>query len=506
MKSLTRAMRIVHVISRIRLTSSQAVRHVHGQVEAEETIVSIAEQLKANINKSHSDPSTVEEEPTSDSDAGMKGVVTSHRDGKIMISGLNNAAFGSVLGLDSGATAVVSELYRDSLCAIIITGDQVSAGTEASILSQAVDFPVGSQMDGRVVDGIGRPLDGADPLEDCSRVQTLSMRVPGITTRRESRKMLVTGLTKIDCLNPIRLGERVVFLGNVGTGKTTTALNCMINHAKSSPDARCIYTSSSIRSHEIAAVLNLLKSENVLPQFSIIASGECGGSQYLGPLGACALADFQSRHGRDVIICYDDIIHHCALGEELNFSANSGSAHVSLLESAGYFGSTATGSGSVTAFTILDTAADSLGTHGGWSERFEKRVVDSTVGAVDFPLPFNASLSAEKKWPAINFKELLPRHRVMPETAEYDFAVASRAWDRLLSGNRALLKQQTMMSLGIDPEDEGDIDIEHCINQAVELEDSLHSVTIDNARFPRMEHISLGETFSLVGAKVKHNA
>ena len=408
-----------------------------------------------------------------------EGTAISTKGQLVTIGGLAQARAGTIATFESGASAFIFDLRESEINAAVIdnhhSGVQVHKGERVVNYTgtDPVTFPVGPATKGRVLDCLGNPMDGKGPLgeqgEHVEYRRSLVARVPGITSRGPTHDPFVTGIKKIDLLSPIGKGQRVAFVGVPGTGKTTTALNMLIHHAQSDPNAHCVYAAVGTN-HASQAVVTLLEQENVLDQFTIVCAdrNESEAAKYLAPYGACAIAEWFQTNGHHAAVVYDDLVGHATslvnLGQLTNMALSERTRylHSNLLERAAQLSKNNDyGGGSMTAIALVDTphtdphhAAQFAG-----DEAFQLgQNTGSTVSSiVDMTLKFDASLAADHKWPAIDIAgiasvpTLASQPKPLAELSRglYHMQVAARETSR---------QMDTMGEFGLNLYDEGRIE------------------------------------------------
>jgi F-type H+-transporting ATPase subunit alpha len=228
----------------------------------EESIDSLQHSMERRLAFSDDEISTAADAPSLEDEV----VALRTRGQLVTIGGLAQARAGTVATFEGGASAFIFDLGTSEVhAAVIDTGITVTTGERVvGYHPDSVTFPVGPATRGRVLDGLGNPIDGKGPLDPNSieRKRSLVARVPGIVARGPTTDPFLTGVKKIDLLAPIARGQRVAFLGVPGTGKTTTALNALVHHAKMNPDAHSVYAAVGTR-HGFQSVVRLLEREGV---------------------------------------------------------------------------------------------------------------------------------------------------------------------------------------------------------------------------------------------------
>ncbi len=238
--------------------------------------------------------------------------------GVARLSGLPGVKSMEVLRFEGEATAVAIDLMPDGVGAALL--DQVpslSAGGRALRTGRVLDVPVGPELLGRVIDPLGRPLDGKGPVLAAQR-RPLEQEAPAIIQRAPVEVPLQTGIKVVDALIPIGRGQRELILGDRQTGKTALAVDIILN--QHDQEVICIYCAIGQRAQAVARVIARLSEREAL-KYSVVvsATGDCpAGLQFIAPYAATGIGEWFMAQGRDVLLVYDDLSHHADAYRELS--------------------------------------------------------------------------------------------------------------------------------------------------------------------------------------------
>lgn len=294
-----------------------------------------------------------------------QGSVVSIGDGIAWISGLPSAAMGDVLLFDDGSEAMVFDLNQGLLGAILLHAtEHLTAGTAATLAGRTLSVPVGDGLLGRVVDPLGRPLDGLAPVSHDGR-QPLERRSPAIVAREFVHEPCYTGIKIVDTLVPIGKGQRQLIIGDEGLGRSALALDAVINQR--GKDVLCVYVLIGQKRSTVVNTIDTLRRQGAL-EFTTIVVAEASalpGLKHLAPSAGCAIAEYWMERGRSTLIVYDDLTTHAKTYRELSlllrrppgreaYPGDIFSIHAELLERATCLNA-AHGGGSMTALPIVET-------------------------------------------------------------------------------------------------------------------------------------------------------
>ncbi len=238
------------------------------------------------------------------------GVVQEIRDGVAMVSGLDKAGYGEVVEFASGVKGYIIDMLEDSV-GVIVLGNYltIKSGEQVKALKYTLSVPVSEKMIGRTVNPLGQPLDGGEslPSDTWAPVEKVA---PSVVYRKPVNVPMQTGIKSIDALFPIGRGQRELIIGDRGTGKSTLAIDTIIN--QKGQGVICIYCGIGQKNSKIALVSELLRKQGAL-DYSIIvsaSSSDPASLQYLAPYTASAIAEFFMAQGKDVLVVYDDLSKH----------------------------------------------------------------------------------------------------------------------------------------------------------------------------------------------------
>ena len=296
-----------------------------------------------------------------------RGMVVSVGDGIATLSGLDNARYGEIVIFDSGVKGMVQDLRPGEVGCMLFDADgEVGQGSSAVRSGRTAGMPVGDAFLGRVVNALGEPIDGLGEIvsEGYNPIETPA---PGILDRQPVNKPLETGMIAIDSMFPIGRGQRELIIGDRQTGKTTIAIDTILN--QKGKDVVCIYVAIGQKASSVAHTVETLRRAGALSYTCVVAAtaSDSAPLQYIAPYAGCALAEHFMCGGRDALIVYDDLSKHAVayralsllLGRSPGREAYPGDVfylHSRLLERSAHL-SDEKGGGSMTALPIVETQA-----------------------------------------------------------------------------------------------------------------------------------------------------
>ena len=295
------------------------------------------------------------------------GTVIEIGDGIAHIHGLEKAMAGELLDFGNDIFGLVLNLEQDNVGAVLLGGDTtIKEGAMVKRTGRIMQVPVGENMVGRVVDALGRPIDGKGPI-DTTQTRPIEYPAPGIADRKSVHEPLQTGIKAIDALVPIGRGQRELIIGDRGTGKTAIAVDTIIN--QKGQNCICVYVAIGQKASTVARVVKTLEDHGAMEYTVVVAATAADSAplQYLAPYAGVAIAEFFMYKGQHGLCVYDDLSKHAAAYRAMSLllrrppgrEAYPGDVfylHSRLLERAAKL-SDALGAGSITALPIIETLA-----------------------------------------------------------------------------------------------------------------------------------------------------
>ena len=295
------------------------------------------------------------------------GTVLLVGDGIAKVSGLSECMAGELLEFGNGTLGMAQNLEETSVSAVLFGTDiGISEGQTVKRTGKVVSVPVGEAMIGRVVNAIGQPIDGQGPIE-ADEYRPVENQAPGIIDRQPVREPLQTGIKAIDSMIPIGRGQRELIIGDRQTGKTTIAVDTILN--QKGKDVICIYVAIGQKNSTVASLVEKLKESGAMNYSIVVAAtaSEPSPLQYIAPYAGCAMGEYFMQKGKHVLVIYDDLSKHAVAYRALSLlirrppgrEAYPGDVfylHSRLLERAAKL-SDENGGGSLTALPIIETQA-----------------------------------------------------------------------------------------------------------------------------------------------------
>ena len=295
------------------------------------------------------------------------GRVISVGDGIARIYGLGNAMSGELLEFPGGLSGMVLNLEEDNVGAVLLgRDDDIKEGDEVKRTGRIMEVPIGPELVGRVVDGIGQPIDGKGPIKT-EKFGPIERIAPGVIDRKSVHEPMQTGIKAIDGMIPIGRGQRELIIGDRQTGKTAVAIDAIIN--QKGQNMFCIYVAIGQKRSTVARVVKMLEQHDAM-KYTIVVSASASDPapmQFIAPYSGCAMGEYFRDNGQHCLIVYDDLSKQAAAYRQVSLllrrppgrEAYPGDVfflHSRLLERSAKV-SDELGAGSMTALPIIETQA-----------------------------------------------------------------------------------------------------------------------------------------------------
>ncbi|MBP0002028.1 MAG: F0F1 ATP synthase subunit alpha [Cyanobacteria bacterium SID2] len=295
------------------------------------------------------------------------GTVLQVGDGIARIYGLQNAMAGELLDFEDGTVGIALNLEEDTVGAVLMgEGRNIQEGSSVTASGKIAQVPVGEAMIGRVVDALGRPIDGKGDI-NTSESRLIESAAPGIIARKSVCEPMQTGITAIDAMIPIGRGQRELIIGDRQTGKTAIAIDTILN--QKNEDVVCVYVAIGQKSSTVAQVVGVLEERGAMDYTIVVAANASDPAtlQYLSPYTGATMAEYFMYNGKATLVIYDDLSKQAQAYRQMSLllrrppgrEAYPGDVfylHSRLLERAAKLND-ALGSGSMTALPIIETQA-----------------------------------------------------------------------------------------------------------------------------------------------------
>ena len=295
------------------------------------------------------------------------GTVVSVGDGIANIYGINHAAYGEIVTFENGLKGMVQDIRQNSIGCILFGDDrEIKEGTKVFRTGKSAGVPAGEGFIGRVVNALGAPIDGKGEIP-CDEYRPVEYPAPSIVDRKSVSVPMETGILSIDSMFPIGRGQRELIIGDRQTGKTSIAIDTILN--QKGKDVICIYVAIGQKASTVAKLVSTLDKYGALEYTTVFSATarDCAPLQYIVPYAGTALAEYFMYRGKDVLIVYDDLSKHAVAYRALSLllerppgrEAYPGDVfylHSRLLERSSRLSDEA-GGGSITALPIIETQA-----------------------------------------------------------------------------------------------------------------------------------------------------
>lgn len=410
-----------------------------------------------------------------DLDIAEAGSVIQVGDGIARVHGLENAMSGEFLEFEGGVSGIALNLDEDSIGAVLMGPDTgIREGSPVRRSGRMAEIPVGDEMIGRVVDALGRPIDGKGNITT-GKSRSIERVAPGVIARHEVNIPLQTGIKAIDSMVPIGRGQRELIIGDRQTGKTAICLDTIINQRDTG--VLCIYVAIGQKASTVAQIVKTLGEEGALSYTTVVAATAADPAplQYVAPYSGCAIGEEWMESGKDVLIVYDDLSKHSVAYRALSlllrrppgreaFPGDVFYLHSRLLERSGRL-SAKYGGGSLTALPIIETQAGDISAY----------IPTNVISITDGQIYLEAELFNDGVRPAINpglsvsrvggaaqvkaMKKLagplrveLAQYRELASFAQFGSDLSKDTLDRLRHGERIveMLKQPQYQPMPVE--------------------------------------------------------
>ena len=330
------------------------------------------------------------------------GTVVTVGDGIATIYGIDHAMYGEIVTFETGLKGMVQDIRKNEIGCILFGSDTgIREGTKVARTGKKAGVPVGDAYVGRVVNALGEPIDGKGEIAS-DDYRPIENEAPGIVDRKSVSVPMETGILSIDAMFPIGRGQRELIIGDRQTGKTSIALDTILN--QKGKDVICVYVAIGQKASTVAKVVNTLQTHGAMDYTIIVSStaSDCAPLQYIAPYAGTAMAEYFMHKGKDALIIYDDLSKHAVayralsllLGRSPGREAYPGDVfylHSRLLERSSRL-SDEMGGGSITALPIIETQAGDVSAY----------IPTNVISITDGQIFLESGLFASGMRPAVN--------------------------------------------------------------------------------------------------------
>ena len=330
------------------------------------------------------------------------GTVVTVGDGIATIYGIDHAMYGEIVTFENGLKGMVQDIRKNEIGCILPGSDTgIREGTKVARTGKKAGVPVGDAYVGRVVNALGEAIDGKGEIKS-DDYRPIENEAPGIVDRKSVSVPLETGILSIDAMFPIGRGQRELIIGDRQTGKTSIALDTILN--QKGKDVICVYVAIGQKASTVAKVVNTLQTHGAMDYTIIVSStaSDCAPLQYIAPYAGTAMAEYFMHKGKDALIIYDDLSKHAVayralsllLGRSPGREAYPGDVfylHSRLLERSSRL-SDEMGGGSITALPIIETQAGDVSAY----------IPTNVISITDGQIFLESGLFASGMRPAVN--------------------------------------------------------------------------------------------------------
>lgn len=240
-------------------------------------------------------------------EAQNEGTIVSVSDGIVRIHGLADVMYGEMIEFDGGLYGMALNLERDSVGAVVLGDYQALAeGNKARCTGRILEVPIGPELEGRVVDALGNPIDGRGAIE-AKLTDAIEKVAPGVIERQSVDQPVQTGLKAIDAMVPVGRGQRELIIGDRQIGKTAIAIDAIINQKRTG--VKCVYVAIGQKASTVANVVRKLEEHGAMAHTIVVAAtaSDPAAMQFLAPYAGCTMGEYYRDRGQDALIVYDDL-------------------------------------------------------------------------------------------------------------------------------------------------------------------------------------------------------
>lgn len=323
-------------------------------------------------------------------------------DGIATVYGIDHAMYGEIVTFENGVKGMVQDIKRNEIGVIIFGKDTgIKEGTKVARTKKRAGIPVGENFIGRIVDALGAPIDGKGEIQ-ADDYRPIEQEAPGIIDRKSVSVPMETGILAIDSMFPIGRGQRELIIGDRQTGKTSIAIDTILN--QKGKDVMCIYVAIGQKASTVAKLVGTLEKYGAMEYTTVFSAtaSDCAPLQYIVPYSGTALAEYFMYKGKDVLIVYDDLSKHAVAYRALSLllerspgrEAYPGDVfylHSRLLERSSRLSEEA-GGGSITALPIIETQAGDVSAY----------IPTNVISITDGQIFLESDLFFEGVRPAVN--------------------------------------------------------------------------------------------------------
>ena len=323
-------------------------------------------------------------------------------DGIATVYGIDHAMYGEIVTFENGVKGMVQDIKRNEIGVIIFGKDTgIKEGTKVARTKKRAGIPVGENFIGRIVDALGAPIDGKGEIK-ADDYRPIEQEAPGIIDRKSVSVPMETGILAIDSMFPIGRGQRELIIGDRQTGKTSIAIDTILN--QKGKDVMCIYVAIGQKASTVAKLVGTLEKYGAMEYTTVFSAtaSDCAPLQYIVPYSGTALAEYFMYKGKDVLIVYDDLSKHAVAYRALSLllerspgrEAYPGDVfylHSRLLERSSRLSDEA-GGGSITALPIIETQAGDVSAY----------IPTNVISITDGQIFLESDLFFEGVRPAVN--------------------------------------------------------------------------------------------------------